>query len=475
LVASTVKLCDPDSNPAEVAPNCTLTSLTIDGEGTYTVDPATGIVTFDPLDTFTGPATQIDYQISDSRGEVAASTINVSVSPPVAPELVDDYSTDIVNLTQVFSITDNDKAAPGLTLDLSTARLCADGETPNACTETSVTVAGVGTYTLAANGEITFVPVTDYVGEADPISYVVSDSFGQVATAQIYVVVTPTPKPLAVDDTSTDSVNRTQTINLLTNDSSPEGYPLVPGSVTLCGLDPVEASPNCTQTTVEIAEQGTLTISNGIVTFTPVADFVGEVDPVSYQVANSYGEKATAVIYITVTPAPVITEAPPAPPAPPITAEQEPWPTANPDRKSGPMNQTITLSAWLNDEMAEAQLSATSIRFCDSLCLTADGEDGTYLTERTVAEGTWSLDPNTGIISFTPMRDWHGTVSINYAIWATDGKLAHSSVTVVIQPPQLAQEALADTGFTSQQLFFWAVLMLMVGAGIVRQGGRKVN
>jgi CshA-type fibril repeat protein len=304
----------------------------------------------------------------------------------------------------------------------------------------------------------------------------VLDSFGQTASAEIFVVVTPTPVPLAVDDSSSDSVNRTQTINLLNNDSSPAGYPITPGLTLLCGLDPAETSPSCSQTVVTIADQGTLVISNGVVTFTPEQDFIGQVSSVSYQVENSYGEKATAVIYITVTPAPVVVAPPPPPPPAQVIPEEIPetWPTAFPDRKSGPINKTITLSAWLNDKMADSPLTPESIRFCKSLCLDSGDAAGEYLTEHVVPEGTWSIDLETGLIYFTPVLDWHGSVSINYAIWSSDAKMAHSTVTVVISPPQL-QETLADTGFTSQQQFVWAALLTLVGFGLIKQSGRRLS
>jgi CshA-type fibril repeat protein len=58
LLATTVLLCAA----GETAPNCTLTTLTVDGQGTYTVNTTTGEVTFNPLPTFTGPATPMSYQ-----------------------------------------------------------------------------------------------------------------------------------------------------------------------------------------------------------------------------------------------------------------------------------------------------------------------------------------------------------------------------------------------------------------------------
>lgn len=46
--------------------------VVVDGEGTYSIDPATGVVTFEPLPTFTGKAKGVNVQVSvtatDSEG-----------------------------------------------------------------------------------------------------------------------------------------------------------------------------------------------------------------------------------------------------------------------------------------------------------------------------------------------------------------------------------------------------------------------
>ena len=81
LNPSSIGLCDvgtPDGS-------CTSTSLLVANEGTYTVDPQTGIVTFDPLPSFTGTATPIKYVVADSTQQIASATIAVTVTAPSAP------------------------------------------------------------------------------------------------------------------------------------------------------------------------------------------------------------------------------------------------------------------------------------------------------------------------------------------------------------------------------------------------------
>jgi uncharacterized repeat protein (TIGR02543 family) len=65
--------------------SCTSTSLLVANEGTYSVDQQTGDVTFDPLPSFSGPATPIKYVVADSTGQIASATIAVTVVSPSAP------------------------------------------------------------------------------------------------------------------------------------------------------------------------------------------------------------------------------------------------------------------------------------------------------------------------------------------------------------------------------------------------------
>jgi CshA-type fibril repeat protein len=265
---------------------------------------------------------------------------------------------------------------------------------------------------------------------------------------------------LAVNDSSSGTVNQVQTLNLLTNDTSPAGYPIVPADSTLCLLDPADTPPACSATTVAIPGEGTLTISNGVATFTPEQDFIGAVTPVPYVIVNSYGEKAHALINITVT-------APPPPVVEPPVIVIESWPTATPDKKSGPQNTMLLFAPNLNDIPADAELDPKSLMLCLEACDSEVSESQLlYALQKQVPEGQWSVDKETGNVQFMPTKDWFGTVSINYAIWSLDGKMAHSTITVVIEAPETIVE-LADTGFDQLQLFVAGVLFLVFGTALL--------
>ncbi len=90
LNPSSIRLCATGTPDV----SCTSTSLPVANEGTYTVDPQTGVVTFDPLPAFSGAATPIKYVVADSTGQIAAATIAVTVTTPSAPPYDLSYNLD---------------------------------------------------------------------------------------------------------------------------------------------------------------------------------------------------------------------------------------------------------------------------------------------------------------------------------------------------------------------------------------------
>ena len=61
-------------------------------------------------------------------------------------------------------------------LDATTVLLCGATETAPACTKTTVTVAGEGTYVVKANGTVQFTPETTYSGTATMWSETLNNS-----------------------------------------------------------------------------------------------------------------------------------------------------------------------------------------------------------------------------------------------------------------------------------------------------------
>lgn len=49
-------------------------------EGTYTIDPSTGVVTFTPLPTFTGTAQGVDVKVTANATDKEGATVEVTAT-----------------------------------------------------------------------------------------------------------------------------------------------------------------------------------------------------------------------------------------------------------------------------------------------------------------------------------------------------------------------------------------------------------
>jgi hypothetical protein len=82
----------------------TQTSVTVPGEGTYTVNPD-GTVTFNPLPTFVGQvATPVTYQAKDALDRfVDETTITPTILPPPLPTAQPDATTTAYDTNQTYT------------------------------------------------------------------------------------------------------------------------------------------------------------------------------------------------------------------------------------------------------------------------------------------------------------------------------------------------------------------------------------
>jgi CshA-type fibril repeat protein len=428
LLGTTVLLC----GPGQTAPACNKTSLTVAGEGTYTVDPTTGEVVFDPLPTFTGTATPVSYQAKDSLNRTVTSTITPTVDEPPLPSASPEAITDDYDTNQTYTPVTNDTpgAAP-FPLLANTVLLCDAGQTAPACNKTSLTVTGEGTYTVnPTTGAVVFNPLPTFTGTATPVSYQVSDALGRAATSTI----TPTvdePPITAVDDVSRNAYDTNQVISPLLNDVP--SAPWNPASVRLC--DTNETAPNCTLESLTVAGEGTYTVnSNGTVTFDPLPTFTGTATPVAYQATDILGRTATADIMPTVDP-------PARPTALPETKLLLPGATTV-------FTHVVGASALATG--AGLQTGATN-----GPCL-VDPSTNTCGTTVTIDdEGTWAIDQTTGVATFTALS----TIAVGthtpvvYKVTDVLGQTATSTLTPIIPPPPSAQDDAITTNYDVTQTY----------------------
>ena len=439
LVATSVKLC----GSSDIAPNCSANSLTIAGQGTYTV-VADGTITFDPDSSFTGTATPVTYSVTDSVGQKTATTITPTVLVPVAPVANPQSKLVLPTGTAAFTtITGANGLATGTQLSPSQTFLCdvaPNAQTPPNCNTTTVTTAD-GTWVLnQTTGVVTYQPnAGTSTGTKTAVMYQVTDPVGQSASAALTPVIPPAPT--ANPDTSTGRQAVAQLISLLGNDQP--GLPSSPidvGSVKFCVGNQV--APNCGATSLTVSGEGTYEINSlGIVTFRPLASFLGTATTITYQISDSLGQSATSTLTVTVIPPPVAV----------ATDEVEsdtnntvasPVPIAIRDLGFGAYGKSIVFEPWANDSggnkpagttQQDPQVVPTSIR----LCAVGQSAPNCAATTITTPDGSYTLETSTGKVTFTPVAGFTGTATapITYQIsnnWS--GPSGAATTTAILIP-----------------------------------------
>jgi len=268
VALQTVDLDPPAGTTVRLLDGTQSTStVTVSGQGTYTLDTATGVVTFAPAAGFSGPAS-IAFRVTDAYGRAGEATYTATVDPPDAPQAGPTTSSGTATDSQRVALP----KPPGGSVVLM------DGSSPTL----NLTVAGQGTYNLnPATGELTFAPVLGFSGTATPITYHVVDSYGQAVTAThtASVIKPPAPVPSPADTSGTSGADQRVTIEI------PAG-----GTATLLDAEGVPA------TRVEIPGVGTYRLDpdSGVITFSPAAGFGGTPTGVTYRVTDAYGQAQEA-------------------------------------------------------------------------------------------------------------------------------------------------------------------------------------
>ena len=161
------------------------TEMVVPGEGTYRFNML-GAVTFVPEADFVGTARGVVVKRSDIYGNAVTATYTPTVLG--STDTIDSGSTGLKGQPQTGKpIFEGD-------VDPTVPPTFEDGSTEKA-------VPGQGTYTIAPDGTVTFVPETGFVGQADGVTVIRKDRNGQTISA-VYVP-TVTEKPVQPERTIT--------------------------------------------------------------------------------------------------------------------------------------------------------------------------------------------------------------------------------------------------------------------------------
>ena len=359
------------------------TTKTVDGVGTYTV-AADGTVTFVPEKSFVGTAPAVTVVREDKNGTKASATYTPTVTP-VTPTAEPATSTDIQGATQTGkpSFTEGDSRVP------------MNDDVPATFDDGSMTktVDGVGTYTVVADGTVTFVPEKSFVGTAPAVTVVREDKNGTKVSATYTPTVTPVT-PTSEPATSTDIQGQTQT-----------GKPsFTPGNPSVSMDDDVPATFEDGSTTKVIPGEGTYTVApDGTVTFVPEKAFTGTGTGVTVKRVDKNGTAVTATYTPTVTP---------------VT------PTAESVTSIGNKGQTQTGKPSFTEGDSRVPMNNQ---------VPATFEDGS--TTKTIAGvGTYTVAAD-GTVTFTPETEFTGTApAVTVVREDVNGTKASATYTPTVLP-----------------------------------------
>ena len=338
-------------------------SVTYNGvSATYTPDP-----NFYGTDTFT-------YAATDGNGGQAEATVTVIVTPVNDPPAAQDDSESTEEETPVdIDVLANDSDPDGDNLTVQSVTQPNNGTTTN-------------------NGsDVTYVPDANFHGE-DTFTYTIADGNGGTSVALVTVAVAEVnDDPIALDDGTTTPEDTAVDIDVLANDSDPDGDPLAVESVTQ-------------------PENGTVVNNGSDVTYIPDSDFNGE-DTFTYTACDDNGGKATATVYVTVLP------------------DNDP-PVAQDDSDSTQEDTPIILDVLSND---------------------SDLDNDPLTIEAVTQPDNGSVVNNGSDIVYTPNLDFTGFDSFSYTISDGNGGTASATVTVTVSAVNDPPRAEDDVESTDEE------------------------
>ena len=248
------------------------------------VEYINGVVIFTPNAGYAGPAS-FTYTISDGKGGFDTATVSINVVEVVnaSPDAIDDGvitgKEDTPLEISFATLLSNDTDINGDKLAISSVQSATNG-----------TVAIV-------NGNVVFTPAANYNGPAS-FTYTISDGKGGVDTAVVNLNISAeNDAPVAVDDGVI---------------SGNEGTPVSIDFATLLSNDKDVDGDKLTISSVQSATNGTVTLSNGQVIFTPASNYSG-LASFTYTISDGNGGMSTATVNLDIVAAP--------PPPPPLNIE----------------------------------------------------------------------------------------------------------------------------------------------------------
>lgn len=371
---------DPEQGLLKVS---AVTKATLHGSVAIRED---GTYTYTPSDDYNGPDS-FTYQVCDNftTAGCTTGTVTIDVLPlPDNPVAVgDSYSIAEDNTLAVVS--------PGVMLNDNDV----DGEV---ITPVLVQTTANGALTVNPDGSFSYTPNLNFFGN-DNFTYRVSDGAATSGVVTVSLTITPVnDAPVAADDIVVTPEDVAVNITPLLNDTDVD-HPVNTATITI----------------VTAPLHGTVSVSPGVVRFSPAPDYFGS-DSFVYTITDPAGAVSNpGTVSITISP---VNDAPVAVNDASSTAEDSP----------------VTIAVLVNDTDVDDAVGLSSVT------LVSLPQNGTA-----VANGS-------GGITYTPATDYFGSDSFTYTIRDASGAVSNiATVTMVVNPVNDAPRA-TDDQVTTRQL-----------------------
>jgi len=362
----------------------------IESNGTIAIDGSS--IVYTPADNFYG--TQIiKYVLLDGKGGTATGTLTVLVGTKNdAPKAAADTMTAEEDHVASVNVLTNDT-------DVDT------GDTKTFVGFLEPTSGLNGTFTTAANGDVSFTPDENYNGSFD-ITYQMRDTAGLISTAKLTVTITPVNDAPVADDSTVSTPEDTQ-----------KGID-VSGLIGDADIETNEDTISVSVTDAGKPAYGTISVSGTVITYTPNENYNGS-DEITYTVTDSEGEKDTGKLSITVT---AVNDAP----------------------KATDDTKTVT-----EDSVNDFLVLGNDADIDTDKMLNASPAEAPYILS--VTDGTHGTATTDGRkIVYTPDENYNGADTLTYVL--TDGLLTdEASIDVTITQVNDGIQAADDTAKTNDE------------------------
>ena len=378
-------------------------SVTVEGEGTYTINPTTGEVTFQPLPTFTGTASGVGVSLTapvgqDKDGNPVTATATTTYTPtvtPVTPTADPATSTGVQGETQKGTPTFTEGNTETPIKEGSVKLLNPDGtEATGPVDALDPSGKKVGEYTVdPTTGVVTFTPTDKtYVGPVQPVNVQAEDKNGtkvKTTYTPTIVGVTPTAEPATTEDVQ--GKTQESTVSFEAGKTTIAGVEktvdIDPATYTLLGEDgqPATEVPAKDPEGNVIGKYTLKTVDGkAVAVFEPTdKTYSGDVQPVRVQAKDKNG------VPVETTYTPKIT---------PVT------PTAEPAQSVAIQGETQKGTPKFAPGDTIAPIKENSYKLLDKEGneVPAGQTTPAYAEDGVTPVGTYSIDPATGEVTFTP-------------------------------------------------------------------------